>query len=181
MSLNRVLELSEANMNEGDYLEVANILRDVHNNTPPPPTDMERLIILNRVALSCECSCGDCDDLRERIRIDNIKITRAHIYSELWRLDEISIDGNAIKLNRLQAVLRMKLSSFMKFRWELKAEISTETTIYNFDDYSKFCEERYVVRWGDHDYDYDAEDVYKMYIKFIVEQVIEYLNSLSSI
>jgi hypothetical protein len=183
MSLNRVLELSEANMNEGDYLEVANLLRDIHNNTPPtPPTILEKTFIFNETHLSCQyiCDCSVCDCNGNvcggiKFFFKSIKFERRN-NNNWWELTELNIDDRMIKWDRFESMLNIQLKSTMSLDIRFFNDGEAESMDFKFEKYMKFYRRRYELRYGDDD-DYGVEEVYVCYINFIVEQIKDYFLS----
>jgi hypothetical protein len=182
MSLNRVLELSEANMNEGDYLEVANILRDIHNNTPPtPPPFLQKTFIFNETYLlceniSCQCSGNKCGI---KMFFKSIKFERNNPNHNYWEPREVNINDNIIKWSRFENMLNTQLKSTMSLVITFFNDGEAENMDFDFKEYVEFFTRRYEIRYGEDDDNLiDEEDMYNAYIRLIVSQIKDYLLSL---
>jgi hypothetical protein len=177
MSLDRVLELSEANMNEGDYLEVANLLRDIHNNTPP--TILQKTFIFNETHLigkSIICDCSE-DDCGIKMFFKSMKFERNQY--NCWEPKELIIDDKIIKWSRVEYMLNTQLKSMMSIDITFFNDGEAENMHFNFERFTKFYTRRYEIRYGDDDDNFGSDDeVYDIYIRFIVEQIKDYFVSL---
>lgn len=178
MSLDRVLELSEANMSEGDYLEVANILRDIHNNTPPPEI-LQKTIILNETHIkceyiSCECFSENCGD---SIYIKSIKFERCHSHS-YWLPKEVNVDDKIINWGRFESMITRQLRASMSLDISFYTDNDNESMDFNFEKYVKFYTKRYEIVNGDLENIPDEESMYNDFITLIESQIISYVLSL---
>lgn len=175
MSLDRVLELSEANMNEGDYLEVANILRDVHNNTPPPERDLQKTIILNETHIRCKDI--DCECFGNTIYIKSIKFERNNSHS-YWLPKEVDVDDKIINWSRLGTMITQQLKASMSLDISFYTDSDNENMDFDFEKYVKFYTKRYEIVNGDLENFPDDESIYNDFICLIESQITSYLVSL---
>lgn len=179
MSLNRVLELSEANMSEGEYLEVANILKEINNNLPSAHEEQGLLKyeLFDNTRLLCEAVDCECLDSTCGISIPfhSLKFLKFNNRTDYWLISEIEVYDKKIKASNFKEFLQIRLKSTMSVNFHFYTDDHELDMVFNFKKYVSFFIERYDNRWGDDDPPNEFE-IFDDYIKFIADQIYDYFK-----
>jgi hypothetical protein len=187
MSLNRILELCEEHMSEGDYLQASNTLREIYNNKPDQ--ELIKRIEFESLRLGSLKRCCDSGSFCERcesLLIVAVELSRVTIYQRTWEIKKVycksTINTNTMIVERehFQDILKHFIRSHMWVDVKLEGWFN-RTLKFHFSDFNEFSSKTFLaVPLYEED---DPDDIYPKhyvdylhYINYVTRQIVDYLE-----
>jgi len=183
MELSTILELCETNMSEGDYLEAAKLLKNLHKEIKKEDTDFEYTRSIETCFLISKVDrSGDAvNDPEDELRLYMKYIREGSRHQDRYKF---------YSYNKTEIVNKAKLFDYLRRHFTLnlynhiKIANGDETIHeFNFVEFSNFYIERLKCLnedyYENHDECDDIKEYYDEFIEYSVKMIIEFLEEIN--